>query len=168
MPEPLLCHDTIKYREATEEYLWLGEMSRSTFRRNSFAAAEVIGAILLVLIAIASFAAIYFHFIPVPLPSPDPHVQLAGYVTDDGTVVVEHMGGDALNSYEVHVEQSDGPHVYTVENDPWGIGECYYPPINNDLFNEEKEVKVSGSQLVRRPFRCCQIASRKAARRPLL
>jgi hypothetical protein len=143
MSKPQLCHDTIKYREATEEYLWLGEMTRSTFRRNSFAAAEVIGAMLLVLIAIGSFAVIYFHFLPVPFPSPEPHVQLAGYVTDSGVVVLEHVGGETLNSYEVHVEQSDGPHVYTFDNNPWEIGERYYPPINNDLFNEEKEVKVT-------------------------
>ena len=124
-------------------YLWLGEMKNKTFSNNSYAASEVIGAIILVLIAVGAFGAIYFQVFPVPLPSPEPHVQLAGYVTDDGKVVLQHVGGEKLNSYDIRVEQSDGPHIYRFENDPWEIGQCYYLPINEILFNQEKQVKVS-------------------------
>ena len=124
-------------------YLWLGEMKNTTFSKNYSAAAEVVGAIILVLIAMGAFAAIYLQVLPVKFPSPEPHVQLAGYVADDGKVVLEHVGGEVLNSYEVHVTQSDGPHTYDVENNPWEIGECYYPPVNITLFNQEKQVQVS-------------------------
>ena len=124
-------------------YLWFGEMKKVRFSNTSYAASEVIGAILLVLIAIAAFSVIYFNFFPVPLPSPDPHVNLAGYVTDDGRVVLQHVGGEELDTYNIRVEQSDGPHIYRFENDPWVMGQCYYLPINEALFSEEKQVKVS-------------------------
>ncbi len=124
-------------------YLWFGEMKKVRFSNITYAASEVIGAIMLVLIAIGAFGVIYYQFFPVPLPSPDPHVNLAGYVTDDGRVVLQHVGGEELDTYNIRVEQSDGPHIYRFENDPWVMGQCYYLPINEALFSEEKQVKVS-------------------------
>jgi hypothetical protein len=118
-------------------------MKNTTFSNDSNAASEVIGAILLVLIAIAAFGVIYFNFFPVHLPSPDPHITLAGYVTDDGRVVLQHVGGEELTTYTIRVEQSDGPRTYTFTNESWVMGECYYLPINQALFDEEKQVKVS-------------------------
>jgi hypothetical protein len=118
-------------------------MKNVSFSNNSNAASEVIGAIILVLIAISAFGVIYYQFFPVPLPSADPHVNLAGYVTDDGRVVLQHVGGEELDSYTIRVEQSDGPRVYRFDNDPWVMGECFYLPINEVLFSEEKQVKVS-------------------------
>jgi hypothetical protein len=118
-------------------------MKNVSFSNNSNAASEVIGAIILVLIAISAFGVIYYQFFPVPLPSADPHVNLAGYVTDDGRVVLQHVGGEELDTYTIRVEQSDGPRVYRFDNDPWVMGECYYLPINEALFSEEKQVKVS-------------------------
>ncbi len=58
-------------------YLWLGVMKNKTFSDNSYAASEVIGAIILVLIAVGAFGAIYYQVFPVPLPSPDSHIKLA-------------------------------------------------------------------------------------------
>jgi hypothetical protein len=118
-------------------------MKNKTFSDNSYAASEVIGAVILVLIAIGAFGAIYFQLFPVALPSPDSHVHLAGYVTDSGKVVLQHVGGEQLNSYTIRMEQSDGPRVYQFENDPWEMGQCYYLPINESLFRDEKQVKVS-------------------------
>jgi len=42
----------------TERYLWFGEMKNVSFSNKSYAASEVIGAIMLVLIAIAAFGVI--------------------------------------------------------------------------------------------------------------
>jgi FlaG/FlaF family flagellin (archaellin) len=123
--------------------MWSGEMKNTTFSKDYSAASEVIGAILLVLIALGAFGAIYFQIFPVQLPSAEPHTLIKGYVTDDGRVVLEHIGGEQLISYRVTVEQSDGPHVYTYENAPWAIGGCYYPPLNITLFDQEKQVKIS-------------------------
>ncbi|DAC71735.1 MAG TPA: hypothetical protein DSN98_08875, partial [Thermoplasmata archaeon] len=113
------------------------------FSDNSYGASEVIGAIILVLIAVGAFGAIYLQAFPVPFPSPEPHVQLAGYVTDGGKVVLQHVGGEQLNSYTIRVEQSDGPHVYQFYNETWEMGQIYYLPINEPLFIEEKQVRVS-------------------------
>jgi hypothetical protein len=118
-------------------------MKNVSFSNNSNAASEVVGAIILVLIAISAFGVIYYQFFPVPLPSADPHVNLAGYVTDDGRVVLQHVGGEELDTYTIRVEQSDGPRVYRFDNDPWVMGECFYLPINEALFSAEKQVKVS-------------------------
>jgi hypothetical protein len=118
-------------------------MMNRTFSNNSHAASEVIGAIILVLIAVGAFGVIYLQFFPVQLPSPEPHVQLAGYVTEDGKVVLQHVGGETIYSYNICVEQSNGPHMYRFENDPWEFGQCYYLPINEALFMQEKQVKVS-------------------------
>jgi len=124
-------------------YLWFGEMKNVSFSTNSYAASEVIGAIILVLIAVGAFSVIYLQFFPVPLPSPDPHVTLAGYVTDDGKVVLQHVGGEQLDVYTIRVEQSDGPRTYRFDNEPWVMGQCYFLPVNESLFSQEKQVKVS-------------------------
>jgi hypothetical protein len=84
-------------------------MNKSALLANTYAISEVIGASLLVLIAVASATFIYFQMFPVPIPALEPNVQLMGYVTDNGEVIIEHMGGEILNSYEVHI---DGEKVY--------------------------------------------------------
>jgi hypothetical protein len=117
-------------------------MMNRTFSNNSHAASEVIGAIILVLIAVGAFGAIYLQFFPVHLPAPEPHVQLAGYVTDSGQVVLQHVGGETLYVYNICIEQSDGPHIYQFDNEPWEFGQCYFLPINDVLFAQEKQVKV--------------------------
>ena len=118
-------------------------MKNKTFSDNSYAASEVVGAIILVLIAVGAFAAIYYQVISVPLPSPDSHVKLAGYVSDDGKVIIEHMGGEQLDSYEIHIEQSDEPHANQIEDKTWEIGGRIEPKnINYTEFNRTKQIKV--------------------------
>jgi len=92
------------------------------FSNNYHAASEVIGAIILVLIAVGAFSVIYLQFFPIHLPSPEPHVQLAGYVTDSGQVVLQHVGGESLVSYDIRIEQSDGPLSIDLKTIPgkWG------------------------------------------------
>ena len=125
--------------------MWLGEMKNTTFSKNYSAAAEVIGAIILVLIALGAFAAIYFQIFPVKLPSPEPHIQIKGYVADDGSVVLEHVGGEEINSCYILIQQSDGTHK-DFRNFSWAIGETYTPKpsvFNQELFNLEKQVRIS-------------------------
>ncbi len=103
----------------TENYLWLGVMKNKTFSGNSYAASEVIGAIILVLIAVGAFAAIYYQVFPVPLPSPDSHIKLMGYIDDDRNVVIEHVGGEPLISYKIFSERENGQTNMSVyENSP--------------------------------------------------
>jgi len=71
---------------------------------DEYAVSEVVGAVLLIGVAVIVFVSIYHFVLPVPLPSHEPNVHLEGYVTEDGSVVLEHMGGEALASYEIYVD----------------------------------------------------------------
>jgi hypothetical protein len=66
-----------------------------------------------------------------------------GYVNENGEVVIEHMGGETLPSYEIYVAQSSEIKVYRYEGDPWEIGERCLPPVNATLFSEENMVKIT-------------------------
>ncbi|HDM66876.1 MAG TPA: type IV pilin, partial [Thermoplasmatales archaeon] len=70
---------------------------------NEYAVSEVIGSALLLLIAVLSFSAIYMYVFPLPIPTEEPHVKLIGYVNENGTVVLEHVGGEALEYYRIDV-----------------------------------------------------------------
>lgn len=86
---------------------------------NTRAVSEVVGAILLLLIAVAAAAVIYTQFLPVPIPSSSPSAQLMAY-TEDGTPILEHMGGATLTHYEIYVDNT----LYsTIEEGDWEIGE---------------------------------------------
>lgn len=118
-------------------------MNTSRFLANSSAVNEVIGGVLLVLIAVGVSVLIYAQALPVPFPSPEPNVYLRAYVTEEGRAVVEHIGGETLSSYEVHVTQSSNTSIYKFQDNPWEIGECYFPPLNSSLFTEDGEVGIA-------------------------
>jgi hypothetical protein len=80
--------------------------------------------------------------LPVPIPPPEPNVHIQGYVNEKGEVVLEHMGGETLSSYEIYITQSCGIKLYKSE-EPWEIGGKCFPPINASLFAKEKEVKIT-------------------------
>jgi hypothetical protein len=117
-------------------------MTKNTFSTRDYAVSEVIGAMLLVVIAVASFVAIYFYFLPVPFPSPEPHVQLQGYVTDDGTVVIEHMGGEQLTFYDILVKHQNGSTTMShYENEPRTIGGNL--PLNEKLNSSTTMIQIT-------------------------
>lgn len=117
-------------------------MKSTTFSENRYAVSEVIGAVILVLIAVGAFAAIYSQVFPVKLPSPEPHVELAGYVTDNGTVVLEHIGGAPLSSYKFRIEHKNGTSTMSpIENNPIQIGD--HLPIDETLNETNNFIKVT-------------------------
>jgi hypothetical protein len=103
---------------------------------------EVIGALLLVVIALAAFAVIYTRVFPLPLPNIQTNAKLAGFVDDRQCAVLQHVGGENITNYDIIVSQSDGRHVYHYD-DSWGMGACRYPPINITLFIQECSVNVT-------------------------
>ena len=119
----------------------LGEMKKITLINNNYAVSEVIGATLLVLIAVASASYIYFQMLPVPIPTSEPNVKLMGYVTEDGEIIIEHMGGEILYSYEVMV---DFENVY---NNPEGeylnIGDRIPSDITPILINDSYKTRIT-------------------------
>jgi len=116
-------------------------MKKSNLLANTYAVSEVIGATLLVLIAVAAAASIYFQMLPVPIPSPEPNVQLMGYVTENGDVFIEHMGGEILDLYEVYI---DGESVYTNPDGEYlDIGSTIPSSIIPTLLDENDQVRIT-------------------------
>ena len=116
-------------------------MKKSNLLANTYAVSEVIGATLLVLIAVAAAASIYSQMLPVPIPSPEPNVHLMGYVTEKGDVVIEHMGGEILDPYEVYI---DGESVYTSPDGEYlAIGGTIPSSIAPTLLDENDQVRVT-------------------------
>ena len=116
-------------------------MKKSNLLANTYAVSEVIGATLLVLIAVVAAVSIYNQMLPVPIPSPESNVQLMGYVTENGDVVIEHMGGEILDPYEVYI---DGESVYTSPDGEYlDIGDTIPSSIAPTLFDENDQVRIT-------------------------
>ena len=72
-------------------------MKKGNILANSYAVSEVIGATILVLIAVVAAASIYSQILDDPIPRTEPNVELMGYVSENGDVFIEHMGGEVLD-----------------------------------------------------------------------
>lgn len=115
-------------------------MKKSTLLANDYAVSEVIGATLLVLIAVVAAVSIYSQMLPVPIPTPESNVKLMGYVTENGEVIIEHMGGEVLRDYEVFV---DGESFYTnPDGDYLDIGGTIPSSIAPTL-DENEQVRIA-------------------------
>lgn len=116
-------------------------MKKNILLANTHAVSEVIGATILVLIAVAAGASIYNQMLPVPIPSPEPNVQLMGYVTENGDVFIEHMGGETLYLYKVYI---DGEHVYTNPDGEYlDIGSTIPSSILPTLLDENDQLRIT-------------------------
>jgi hypothetical protein len=111
---------------------------------NCSAVSEIVGGLLLLIIAVLSFSLIYSFVFPLPGPTAEPHVKLIGYVTPEGTAVIEHVGGETLTSFEIDVKAKNGTLLdsNTYTDIPWSIGEKIIPtsinlPSQNDSINVE-------------------------------
>ena len=109
-------------------------MKRNISFSDEYAVSEIVGGLLLILIALMVFSVIYLYVFPLPIPPPEPNVDLMGYVTDDGIAVIAHMGGESIFDYKVLVNQVDGTFIDSREyknlDPPWCIGMCKYPLEN--------------------------------------
>ncbi|MEM0466623.1 MAG: LamG-like jellyroll fold domain-containing protein [Candidatus Thermoplasmatota archaeon] len=115
-------------------------MVDSMIRANNIAESEIIAAMLLLIIAVVAAGVIYNQVLPVPLPPKEPNVHLVGYVTSDGTAIIEHMGGPALSNYEIYV---DGELIYKSTGSPWEIGGKTPPSLLPSLTNPDDKVRVT-------------------------
>jgi len=87
---------------------------------GSYAISELVGGMLLVLIAISAFALVYNFVFPLPIPESETNTELIGYVNEQGQAIIEHMGGEPLYNYEIYI---DGDLAYTSDGTvPWQIG----------------------------------------------
>jgi hypothetical protein len=114
---------------------------------DEYAVSEVVGAMLLILIAVVVFSVIYMYVFPLLFPPAEVNVQLRGYVTDDGIIVIEHIGGESLTHYRTDVKHVNGTLInrttYQNREDPWEIGEYNYPLADVYLLTENDTVHVT-------------------------
>jgi len=122
-------------------------MGKKLSFKNSYAVSEVVGGIILVLIAVVAFSAVYTYLFP-PAPDVKVSVVIEASVDSNGNVVLEHKGGVPLDSYKVVVRYADnrtyiGSKEYV--DDHWSIGERRYPLVGITglkLVNESMKVWV--------------------------
>jgi len=104
-------------------------MKGRTSFKNDNAVSEVVGGMLLVMIAVLVFSVIYVDVTSKDYAVYHTNVKLSGDVMDNGRIVLEHMSGDVVTSYRVVVNHPDGNPIGSkvVEEDDWEIGEYRYP-----------------------------------------
>jgi hypothetical protein len=117
------------------------------FKKN-YAVSEVVGGLLMVFIAVLSFSVIYGYFFYPLEPDYDNSVRLVGCVNDDGNVMLEHVGGNPLESYKIMIRHSNNTLIGIEKflNDYWKLGEYRYP-LNNitdiRLVNDSVGLKIN-------------------------
>jgi hypothetical protein len=116
---------------------------------DNYAVSEVVGGMVLIVIAVLSFTVISLYLWP-SLDPVDESIKLQGYVTDDGTAVIEHVGGQSMYSYRLLVNDVNGTLIgsknYRALESPWEIGECIYPLEDigyGHLVDENDMVRIS-------------------------
>ncbi len=90
---------------------------------NNYGAAEIVGAILIIIIALVVSVTIYTQILPFEIQTDDSTVHIMGNVVDDKYLVLEHMGGETIDYYEILLTKNGETQLLKYEDDPWEIGE---------------------------------------------
>ena len=90
---------------------------------QDYAVTEIVGAILLIMIALIASAFIYTQVLPFDIPTDETNVHIMGQVQENGYLVLEHMGGATLDYYEILLTKNDETQLLKYEDNPWEIGE---------------------------------------------
>ncbi len=122
-------------------------MKKNIAFKGNYAVSEVVGGMILVLVAVITFSAIYIYLFP-PAPDYDACIKIEGFVNDDGLIILEHVGGNTLDSYRVVIRYPNCTYLGSkvVTGDHWKIGEYRYPLENITdirLVNESITLKVA-------------------------
>ena len=116
-------------------------------RRNNHAVAEIVGAMILLAIAVAAFSVIYLNILSNPGPSEETYVTLIGKMEPEGgitnTVAFENHRGEKLSldtninleiggpyGNHTHVSIKELSKTFPYLLDGWNIGEKFFPIIH--------------------------------------
>ncbi|MCK5260781.1 MAG: type IV pilin [Thermoplasmatales archaeon] len=121
-------------------------------KKEDKAISQIIGATLLLLIALAVLSTVYMYVLTYPLPNPAPYVDIVGSI-EDGNIVLTHRGGEALDfDTEVRLIMGENPKNITVgdyldseskEDEKWGIGEqLVYSPIEDITYLQVEAIVI--------------------------
>ena len=80
-------------------------MKIRTSLHNNNAISEIVGSVILLLIAVLSFSAIYLYVFPLPGYSAESNVDIQGSVSGEYPELV-HVGGETLQEYQIFVDGS--------------------------------------------------------------
>jgi hypothetical protein len=103
--------------------------------KGNYAVSELVGGMILLIIAVSSISAIYLFVFPLPLESDSINVELAGFVDQEGYAYIKHMGGDYLDNYKVIIKTINGSIILSETYfSRWKIGDIFdnIPRLNND------------------------------------
>jgi len=103
-------------------------MKGSSLLHNEYATSEVVGSIILVLVAVMVFSVIYLDVTSKDIDIYETNVLIVGSVNDEGLIVLKHMSGDEIKSYTVNVYDEDDDFIGSkIYDETWVIGESKYP-----------------------------------------
>ena len=108
---------------------------------NTSAVSEVIGGLLLLVIAVLVFAVIYNVIFPLPEPDLDSNIKLKGYVNTDNQIILEHIGGEELISYCIDVRYVNNSLIETIKP----IGDYEVFDISDKPYNIPTIAKLNNS-----------------------
>ncbi len=109
---------------------------------TSHAVSELVGGLLLVVIAILAFSAIYSFVLPLPNADFQQHSKLIGYVRMDGVIQVEHIGGESITAYRIDVKDINGTLLGSSSyNDTWCIGGIKQP-TSTKLYSADDKLHI--------------------------
>jgi hypothetical protein len=114
------------------------------FFKDKNAVSEVVGSMLLLLVAVVSFIVLLSYIFPIPFPPESPHVDLTAWVQGD-YIVIENKGGNSLPEYtEIIIITSNGSQIRGTltdasfsfedvrQNNLWDIGEFVFYKMDDD------------------------------------
>ena len=102
-------------------------MRRFVSFSDNYAISELVGGLILVVIAVLSFALIYTYVMP-SSPEEKINVQISWGLNDDGDIVLHHKGGDTVDEYEISISYPNGTFIGSESyRAPWKIGEDIHP-----------------------------------------
>ena len=90
--------------------------------KGDYAVSEVVGGLILVLIAVAVFSVIFLYVMSSTSPEYESSVKIEGAVSDQGDVLLEHVGGESIETYKIIVRDSDGTLLGSKIENNWKFG----------------------------------------------
>ena len=94
--------------------------------RSNYAVSEIVGGMLLILVAVLAFCVIYVYLSP-PDPDYEPSVKIEGMINDDGDVMLEHVSGGTIEHYKIIVNNANGTSIGSKSGYNWRFSEYRYP-----------------------------------------
>jgi len=112
--------------------------------KGDYAASEIVGGLILVLMAVAAFSIISLYIYAPLGPEYETSVRIDGSVNNAGEVLLEHVGGESIETYKIIIYDSNGTLLGSKIENNWKFGEYRYPLENiTDIRLENDTVTLS-------------------------